>query len=212
MPRTRIADIRRREIIEAAYKIFSEKGYHKTKMTDIATELELSHATLYRYFSNKRDIAAAVTDIVIGMITAVVLAEPAEDMQTLEDYRERLKRIGDRFFKLHEYDPKMHDIFFTQAAGVDESIARKLREGFDRFTAYTEEYLETGMKRGFLRPDIHVHETALAINAMLWEAARRLSEETGLSEEAKKVWQETIIGLMLYGLATQAGREPSGQD
>lgn len=197
----KISEIRRREIIEAACKVFSENGYHNTSMSDIAAELEVGHGTLYRYFDNKLDIASSVTDLVIMKITEVVRAEPPEDLRTMEDYREQLDRIGKRFYKLHEDSPEVHRIFFRMSSDIDDTIAKKINGAFDLFTSFTEEYLKTGIKRGFLKPDIHTREAALSINAMLFEAARRLSLEPKITDESKRAWSETIVGLMLDGLA-----------
>ena len=43
-------------VLQAAEKIFAEKGYSLAGMDDIAEEAQFSKATLYRYFKNKRDI------------------------------------------------------------------------------------------------------------------------------------------------------------
>jgi AcrR family transcriptional regulator len=201
MARVNITEIRRREIIDAAYKLFCEKGYHNTSMADIAAELDVGHGTLYRYFRNKLDIISTVTDFVILKISEVVVLEPPEDLETLEDYRQQLARIGNRFYKLHEGNPNVHRIFFYESSSIDESIASKVNHAFDLFTSYTERYLETGIRKGFLKPHIHVHEAALAINAMLWEATRRLALEPELKEESRRIWSETVVGIMLDGLA-----------
>jgi AcrR family transcriptional regulator len=41
------------EVARAAWKVFIEKGYRRTLMTDIGTELNLSHATLYHCVDSK---------------------------------------------------------------------------------------------------------------------------------------------------------------
>lgn len=43
-------------ILEAAERVFAQKGYSLAKMDDIAREAQFSKATLYRYFDSKRDI------------------------------------------------------------------------------------------------------------------------------------------------------------
>ena len=43
-------------ILEAAEKVFVQKGYGEATMDDIAAEAQFSKATLYRYFRSKRDI------------------------------------------------------------------------------------------------------------------------------------------------------------
>ena len=47
------------EIIDAALVRFLQFGYHKTTMAEIADDISMSAANLYRYFENKQDIAAA---------------------------------------------------------------------------------------------------------------------------------------------------------
>ena len=46
-------------ILEAAEKRFSEYGYNKTTMAEIADDAGMSAANLYRYYKNKEEIAAA---------------------------------------------------------------------------------------------------------------------------------------------------------
>ncbi len=43
-------------ILEAAKRLFAQKGYQETSMNDIAEEAELGKATLYYYFKSKDDI------------------------------------------------------------------------------------------------------------------------------------------------------------
>ena len=55
-------EIRRQEIIQAAHKIFSTKGYEKTTMKDVMDELEIAKGTIYHYFKSKEDLFEAVVD------------------------------------------------------------------------------------------------------------------------------------------------------
>ena len=47
---------RRQQIMVAAKRVFSEKGFNKATMEDIAHEAELSPGTLYLYFKNKEEL------------------------------------------------------------------------------------------------------------------------------------------------------------
>jgi len=62
-------------ILTAAEKRFREYGYGKTTMVEIASDVNMSAANLYRYFRNKQDIAAACAH------------------QSLSDLRELLRRV-----------------------------------------------------------------------------------------------------------------------
>ncbi len=46
-------------IVQKAFKVFRERGYHSTKMTDIAAEVNYSKGTLYQYFKSKDELFAA---------------------------------------------------------------------------------------------------------------------------------------------------------
>ena len=52
---------RRQQIIVAAKRVFSEKGFNKATMEDIAKEAELSPGTLYLYFKNKEELYASLS-------------------------------------------------------------------------------------------------------------------------------------------------------
>lgn len=57
----------RKRIVEGAYKVFRERGYHQTKMIDIADELDYSKATLYSYFTSKEELFAETFEYRIEM-------------------------------------------------------------------------------------------------------------------------------------------------
>jgi len=52
---------RRQQIIVAAKRVFSKKGFNKATMEDIAAEAELSPGTLYLYFKNKEELYASLS-------------------------------------------------------------------------------------------------------------------------------------------------------
>jgi AcrR family transcriptional regulator len=55
-------------ILEAAAKIFSEKGYNATSMQDIADAVHLKKASLYYHFSSKQEILVDILDNALDLI------------------------------------------------------------------------------------------------------------------------------------------------
>ncbi len=53
-------DRTRATLIEAAYQLFNNKGYHATSMRDIATEAGLALGGIYNHFQSKEDIFVAM--------------------------------------------------------------------------------------------------------------------------------------------------------
>jgi AcrR family transcriptional regulator len=48
-------------IVQSAIKLFSSRGYHATKMDDVAKQAKMSKGLIYFYFKNKEDLYMAVT-------------------------------------------------------------------------------------------------------------------------------------------------------
>ena len=71
-PPEELVEQRRNEIIEAAYEVFSTKGYTATGIADIAERLGIGHGTFYRYFKNKRDILDQVIDYGVERIVSAI--------------------------------------------------------------------------------------------------------------------------------------------
>lgn len=57
---TKDPEERREEIIETAHRLFEEKGYEQTMMSDISQALGISQGLPYRYFRSKLDLLDAV--------------------------------------------------------------------------------------------------------------------------------------------------------
>ncbi|MDP3286549.1 MAG: TetR/AcrR family transcriptional regulator, partial [Desulfobacterales bacterium] len=57
-----LVEKRRRQIAEAAVKLFIEKGFHKTSTRQIAKAAGVSIGSLYEYIASKEDILYLVCD------------------------------------------------------------------------------------------------------------------------------------------------------
>src|SRR6266700_5983896 len=53
---------RRNQILDAATKVFAEKGFHPTTIKDIAREAGIADGTIYNYFENKTALLLGILD------------------------------------------------------------------------------------------------------------------------------------------------------
>lgn len=92
----RRADARPAEIVQAAYEVFSEKGFASARLDDIAKRAGVSKGALYLYFETKQDIfEAVVKDAIapnIGQIEAFALGFPGPFEQLI---RLMMQRVGE---------------------------------------------------------------------------------------------------------------------
>lgn len=74
-PQTRkrrlLTEFRRSEVLDAATRVFGEKGYDETRMDDIAAAASLAKATVYAYFDSKDQIFTAVVERCLEEIAAL---------------------------------------------------------------------------------------------------------------------------------------------
>lgn len=92
---------RENEILEAALKVFLQKGYRKTTMEDIINETTLSKGGFYHYFGSTKKIFFAVLDKQsneeIGFLTGIEisLTEQKDFVDNLATYI--TQRMFDKF-------------------------------------------------------------------------------------------------------------------
>lgn len=96
-------------IIAAAEQLFRQFGFHKTTVSDIARELSMSPANVYRFFATKAEINEAVARQLIGEVEeaaekiAIGPGTAAERLRQVVKNNEIMnaeRYIGDR--KLHD--------------------------------------------------------------------------------------------------------------
>jgi len=92
----------RQDIIDAAYDRFLLYGFGKTTMAEIAEDVSMSAANLYRYFQNKQDIASACANMCMSVhhnhLREAIRSKPlsaAERLHTfaIEAYRHNMSMM-----------------------------------------------------------------------------------------------------------------------
>jgi AcrR family transcriptional regulator len=198
-PPEELVERRRTEIIEAAYEVFSTRGYSASGIADIAEKLGIGHGTFYRYFKNKRDILDQVVDYGVERMVAALELETTEAATTLDEFRDQLRHIGERLFGMLDEDPGLGSVVLLEATSIDEEMTQRVMGLLDTFGSLGAGYLRNGVKRGFLRADLDTESLGRAITALtlpgLFAAIRG---EAGPAERRRYV--EAMVGLVCDGI------------
>ena len=56
----RVRRDKRALILDAAIKVFARKGYHGSRVSDIAREADIAYGLVYHYFTNKEEILRTI--------------------------------------------------------------------------------------------------------------------------------------------------------
>jgi TetR/AcrR family transcriptional regulator, fatty acid metabolism regulator protein len=63
---------RRDQILDCALGVFARKGFHETSIADICVRARIARGTLYQYFTDKRDVLAALIDRIVDRVLEAV--------------------------------------------------------------------------------------------------------------------------------------------
>ena len=131
---SRRASARRRapEIIEAAARVFAERGYDQTSVPELAEALGLAAGSLYHYFGGKEQLLRAICDQLMDPLLERAEALPAEPRKPAEQLRALV-----RVWVEHVVTHRDHMLVFQQERHVIEHGAawrgvRASRKAFER--------------------------------------------------------------------------------
>ncbi len=153
----------RAKILNAAMKIFSEHGYHRASMDEIALQANVAKGTLYYHFPSKAQLfKTLVSDGFQKMMERI-----ESDLETDLPLEEQIRRIIGHNLNLYlECSDFAHIVFNELSNSIDEEVLaelRKLREDYIRFISGI---LEEGRKAGVVR-EVNCQLAAAAMIGML---------------------------------------------
>lgn len=100
----------RDRILEVAERLFRQIGYQKTTVGDIAKELRMSPANVYRFFESKKAIHQAVARSLMGEVELEAQRIVARPGPVRERFRELLTTIHRMNTERYVGDNKLHEM------------------------------------------------------------------------------------------------------
>ena len=95
---------RKQQIMVAAKRVFTTKGFGRATMEDIANEAELSPGTLYLYFKSKDELCASLSLRVLEYL--LLRIEHLQKEKGLDD-RQKISELKKALLDVYEFDPLM---------------------------------------------------------------------------------------------------------
>jgi AcrR family transcriptional regulator len=171
---------RRQQIIVAAKRVFSEKGFNKATMEDIAKEAELSPGTLYLYFKNKEELYASLSLRILQYLHIRVTHVNKERSLSPD---QKLSALMEAMYDVYDFDPLIIiNMFHLQSSetlkNLSESLLEEIKELSKKSIGAIAKIFEEGMEKGIY---IDRHPVALAdifwsmfSGVVLWEASKKI--------------------------------------
>jgi AcrR family transcriptional regulator len=141
-------ELKKKQLIEAASRVFSEKGYYHTSISDITDELDIGKSTFYLYFRNKKELFFSCIDNIFENLWK----EDFERINAEENIITRLSLRREAFIRVY---PQIRDILQMMrgaSVGKEEDIVKKYNGIYAKLVRPVKRDLQEGMERGVLPP------------------------------------------------------------
>ncbi len=205
---------RKTQIIEAAVRCISRKGFHQTSMQDIVAESGLSPGAIYLYFESKEEIIKTIADMRHARERKVI----AEAFLS-GDRGIALNQLVESFFNaLADRDVRVERSIEVQLWGealCNPRVREIARQGMKETRAAFVEALTAYQKRGMLSPDLSADAVARAMIAQFHGFVLQIALDDDLDiNEHVKVIKSWISGPASWGgkQSKRRGMNTTGND
>lgn len=146
-------NVSRAHILDAAERVFGEKGFHGATLKEVADQAEFSVGALYAFFEGKDDLFAQVLErqgrALLDSMQAAVAGGATP--------REHLHRAADASIDYFRVRPDFYRVFQRELGGATWAMRASLNQaGFARYRevmSFEEEIFVAGIAAGEFRPD-----------------------------------------------------------
>ncbi len=187
MTRKEQKEERRKAILMTALRLFVERGYYDTKITDIAESVPMSTGLMFHYFESKEELLFEL--VKMG-------AEGSRSFSMTEDVPPEifLKEFLKKLFSFAKDQPWVFNMFVlmgqARRGGLSEE-AKKIADSIDSIGS-TAKMIKKGQDSGIFRDG-----DANLMSRCFWASVQGIMEEMALNKEMKAPDPEWIVAMLL---------------
>ncbi len=182
----KLIETRRGQIVDAAVRLFTEKGFHKTTTREIANESGFSIGTLYEYIESKEDVLYLVCDAIHTQMEERL----REELGTSGSGYERLKRAFEGFIRvIDQLDDKVL-IIYQEIKSLPKEPMKYVLNREQEITGIFEKIIQRGIEDGSIQLEeryINLLAHNIAVLGEMWTFRRwALRKQYSLEEYVEK--------------------------
>lgn len=137
-------------IINAATKIFAQKGFFQAKVSDIAKEAQVADGTIYLYFENKDDILISLFEEQMNR----VLEDMRKQVLDEEDAIKKIEKFALNHLKLVELNKNVAEIIQVELRQSSKFMKEYKNEKFHEYLNLIGEIIREGQEKGIFKENI----------------------------------------------------------
>jgi AcrR family transcriptional regulator len=190
---------RRRAVLDASLRVFSERGYHATRVSDLIAAAGIARGTFYLYFESKNAIFHELLDELLDRIRASV--DGVDTGGGAAPLQDQLRHIVGRVLETFRAHPALTTLVLRSAPGLDAEVDRKLAAFYGQVHAWLAESIRNAQALGLMRPlDVDVVAWAVigAVKQLVERSLERASDdaEANLDRKARALVDVHLEGML----------------
>lgn len=187
---------RRRQIIDAASKLFFEKGFDQTTMREISRFSGLTIGSLYDYVRSKDDILVLVYKDVVQRFRLSITEKGEEDWEAApENFETLLRRFMDLMYEMSKAIQLLYRESWTKRKDVHLQMKEIDRENVERF----KHLLLKGHRMGCFK----LKNPAVTADLIFLSLALPALREWSLRNIKREQVIDTVVGFIMQGLSAE---------
>jgi len=139
--------LKRKRIVDAARRLFYEKGYERTTLDDIAERLQVTKPFIYSYYKNKNELLHEIAHQCINEC----LDAQSRILSSKLSIPEKLAKIVKDVAQIIIMNQANTIIYLREEMNLDWEIARIIREQRNEFDHRIAKLLKDGKRAGVFR-------------------------------------------------------------
>jgi AcrR family transcriptional regulator len=188
---------KRRQILDAAVRVFARQGFHATRVSDIADEAGVAYGLVYHYFKSKDEV---LNELFTERWSLLLAAIDEADRGSAAP-RAKLEAVAAFIIGSYRHDPELMKVIIVEVTRAANSFGRthlpEIRKAYESIERIVAEGQREGAFRGDIDPEFASLSFYGAIEQLLssWIFGVVPATEANF-EQAKKL----VVSAMCDGL------------
>jgi TetR/AcrR family fatty acid metabolism transcriptional regulator len=173
------------KILQAAVKVFSEKGFYSSRVSEIAKEANVADGTIYLYFKNKDDLLISLFEEKFGKFV--------KDMQ-------KIKRFAITHLSIVAKQQHLAEVLGVEVRQSTKFMKEYINKPFIEYLNIIRSVVIEGQEKGLIRRDLTPGVMKRAFFGALDEMARywvlSTKKKHSIAEAALQISDVFVRGMM----------------
>jgi TetR/AcrR family fatty acid metabolism transcriptional regulator len=187
---------RRRQILEAAVKVFADKGFHASRVGDIAEEAGIAYGLVYHYFESKEDLL----ETIFRTTWTEMLARVHEVEEAKIPAAEAVRQVTALILRTWRRDPDLVRVLVREVTR-NQHVQQEVEEITSAMEAL-ERIIRSGQESGEFRTDLDARLAAAIFYGALEEVLSGwvLGQLPDRDEDITRA-EQNVVTVLTGGLA-----------